>query len=281
MKSAKIKKLVSVVLCMAMLAAVAIPCSAATQIQLIESYGFEVPDSGYSYITYFENPLVMNVYTSGGVLIGSSTTVLARARSTTTDGAGRYYDTFFVRSQMDPEVTKSGSTYYRGLNFKNEAKMSLHSNQTYVNIAPMGTMPESSSTWDISFAGSASGKDFGFQIDTGYSSTVEDFCVTVDSNYTTSDKTYDVLYEYSASSYIISTAARRAANKWCTQSHQCFYAFTYRTPSSNTENMTITFYNNFRYAKNSTYSWDGSTHDVAVDTSGRSITYTVEYLNSN
>jgi hypothetical protein len=246
------------------------------------AFGFDVPSTGYTYNSWFNSARVSHVYTSNGIAIGDCVVIAARARSSTMDSSGYYYDTLLIRSQMEPLVTKSGGLYYRGLNNKNETKFTLNTDQYYVNYYPKATMPVSSSTWDVSFYGSASvDKDFRFQIGTGYSSVTKDNCFNVSTNYTSSNKTYDILYNYAVSSGLSNTPVLKAINLWCMNTHQCFYAYTYRIKSTDTLNMTVYNNVNFRYAINYSSSWNGSTGDVYYDSSGRSAAYNIIYSDSN
>ncbi len=264
-----------------LLASLLIPSNAYANNQ-ITSYGFDLPSSGYSYKTWFNEATIMDTYTENGIVIGTAVAVVARARSNQKDSTNNYYDTLLVRTQMEPRKTKSGSIWYHGMNNVAQAKLKLHNNQSYVNYEPKATMPESSSTWNVSFSGNkSSDKKFGFTLGTGYSSTTKDNAYTVSSNYYSSQKEYDIKYNYRVSANIASTAARKAINKWCTNTHQAFYAFTYRTPSNNTKNMTINYYVSFRYAFNLSQNYDGSTWDVELDSTGRTASYNINYLSSN
>ena len=207
----------------------------------VAAYGFDVPASGYNYTTWFNNARTIYVH-HNGLLIGRTVTVAARARTTTTDSSGYYYDTFLIRTQMEPRVVYSGGGYYRGLNYLSQARTTLGGDRYYVNFAPKATMPESSSTWNVSFSGNAgSDKKFGFTLGTGYSSTIKDHCYDVRTICSTGSKSYDISYNYKPSANIISTAARRARNLWCTNTHQAFYAFTYRTKNTNSTNITVQY----------------------------------------
>lgn len=246
----------------------------------VAAYGFTVPSSGYKYKTWFIDSRTITIYSSNGVKIGDAVTVAARARSNTTDSSGYYYDTMLIRVQMEPRITKSGGEYYRGLNYMNQAKTTLTGNRLYVNFAPKATMPESSSTWNVSFSGSGgTDKKFGFTLGTGYSSTIKENCYEVETHCYSSDKSYDISYNYKPSSNIISTAARRARNLWCANTHQAFYAFTYRTKSTNTQNVTVNYNASFRYARTSS-SWNGSTYDVIIIPHHRDGSMTVTYQGS-
>lgn len=278
----KAKKLVSLILALNLLLLCVVSASAETASN-VRAYGFDVPSSGYKYALW-KSKTALNVYTDTGVLIGKTTYVAVRARSNNASN-GKYYDCMLLRSQMEPIVTKSGTTYYRGLNNMNRAEMSLNNRQEYVNIFPKATMPTSSSTWNCSFGISGgtgnSGNSFGFSIGTGYSSTTQDNCFTVSSNYYSGSKKYDVKYNYSVSANVISTAARKAMNLWCTNTHQCFYGYSYTTPTNNTANLTVKYTSNFRYAMNRSSTWDGSTWDVVINTAGRTETRTYSYQGSN
>lgn len=224
----------------------------------------------------------MNTYNVNGIAVGTAVAVAARARSNKKDSAGNYYDTLLVRTQMEPRKTKSGSIWIHGMNNVAQAKLKLNNNQSYVNYEPKATMPESSSTWNVDFSGNADPKKaFGFTLGTGYSSTTKDNAYLVSSNYYTSRNEYDIKYDYKVSANIVSTAARRAINKWCTNTHQAFYGFTYRTPSNNTNNMTINYYVSFRFGNSSSSNFDGSTWDIDLNSTGRTASYNIEYLSSN
>lgn len=253
---------------------------AATQSELSQ-YGFTVPKSGFTYDSWFNDAKVLHVYTNDGIAIGDCVTVVARARSTSKDSSGYYYDTLLVRSEMEPIVTKSGKAYYRGLNYKNQASTTLNSNQLYVNYAPTASIPTASSSWNVSFSGSAdSEKKIGFSISTGYSESTAMTCYDVSANYYNSSKKYNISYDYKPFASIVSTTARKAVNKWCTQTHQCFYAFTYRTKSTNRTDMVIKYDVKFRYAFNSSSSWNYSPWDVILDSAGRSASLSLTYENS-
>lgn len=109
----KIRKIFCLILSICLLWNTQLDIKAATASQ-VRAYGFNVASEGYKYTTYFNNPTVMNVYTSNGVNIGTCVIYVARARATTLDSSGYYYDTLLIRSDMEPIVTKSNGTYYRG-----------------------------------------------------------------------------------------------------------------------------------------------------------------------
>lgn len=231
----------------------------AATIAELEAYGFSVPASGYSYRDWFAEANVITVKANNKI-IGQAVTVAAMARSTTTDSYGYYYDIFLIRTQMEPKIASYAGSTTRGLNYKARARCTLGGVREYVNFAPKATMPESSSTWNVSFSGSASDK-FGFTLGTGYSSTIKDNCYTVMTQCSSTDKSYDISYNYKPSAHIFSTAARKATNLWCTNTHQTYYAFTYRTKKGNYHNIKVYYDVSFKYALTGS-SWNGSTYDV-------------------
>ncbi len=232
----------------------------------MNAYGFDVPTSGYTYYTLFNHVTVTNVYTSSGILIGKSNAIIARARENTPDSSGYYYETFFVRSQMEPIVTHVGNEYYRGINKKNEVKFYLSAAQQYINYAPTATMPQSTSTWNVTFGGNASTTNvFGFSISTGFSSTTQDTCFTVSASYNSANRCNDIAYNYSPvrSLHVIgNTSANRAINVWCAQTHRCFYAFTYRSLPG--ETILVSYPTTFTYAITPGSSWNGSCDEVSI-----------------
>ena len=237
-----------------------VKAASATEVGL---YGFEVPSSGYIYEDYFGDPTILNVYTAGEVLIGTCVVDLVRARYRYTNSRSCYYDTLLIRAQMEPALTQYKKVYYHGISSKCEVAMTLNPNHSYVNIYPKATMPESSSTWDVSFSANGnSAKEFGFEIGTGYSSTIKDTCFDIQSNYSSKNKKDCVTYDYSVSDSLISTKAKRAINKWCTNTHQCFFAYTYTTPSNNFYQVTLDYDVRFRYTVQNSKKWDGSTLDI-------------------
>ncbi len=276
-------KIIAMLILTCMLIPVSLPVNAARAQDMIE-HGFNVPTTGYNFEIWSEETIVIKGFYLGNV-IGKTVITVARARSKLTDGNGKYSDTLFVCSQMDPKVVKkadgnSGYVYYRGMNFKSEAYMKLNSNQTYVNYAPESTMPDSSSTWDISISAGLSDEEWGFNIGTGYTSTTRDNCFTVATSIDPVEGEYDITYNYRNCDNFFGTAARRAINLWCTRSHRCYYLFKYKTPSGNTNNIRVTFNSRFRLAKNYGITWNGGTWDVENKYSGYNGA-TVTFPNSN
>lgn len=248
---------------------------------VVAEYGFKVPSTGYTWRTGFRST-ELNVYTSNIKHIGTAETVVVRARSTRKDSFGRHIDTFLIRTEMQPRRAYDPvkKEYYHGLNRKTVARLKLNSNQTHINFAPKATMPESTTTWDVSLgAGASTGGGLGFTIGTGYSSTVKDSLCTVSSKYTSSDKTYFIEYDYKVNNDFFSSAAKRATNKWANNTHHAFYAFTYAVNQSNRKDVVVDYAAYFRYAISDSKTYDGSTWDVEspLRVEAHSVTYIGSY----
>ncbi len=242
------------------LISISLPVNAARAHEM-EDCGFHVPTTGYNYEIWNEDDIVLTGFYLGRVM-GRTTITVARARSKTSDSHGKYYDTIFVRSQMNPKSQRWNGETRWAMNAGNEIYMKLNPNQSFVNYAPDSTMPESSSTWNVSVGGGYSGNGWGLTIDTGYTSTTRDNCFTVSTNCDAEEGKYDVIYNYKSYDNFFGTAARRATNLWCTRSHKCYCMFKYQTPNDNTNLMKVVFSSRFRLATTFGSTWNGGTWNV-------------------
>jgi len=241
------------------------------------AYGFGMPSSGYSYVLYGAPYTILRAYSSSGYALGDATIAAVRARSDSTYG-GYYYDVLMTRLELQPLKTPAGSGYYYwGMNQQSKITMPLNGNQLPVNFAPQASMPSGSSTWDVGFTGGISGKDFGFSLKTGYSSTITENCYDISAN--SNSGITVITYDYKTTRTLLSNSGgiKAAINKWTTNNHQTFGACTYKTPIGNTNDSVVNYSVSFRYAYvygNTT--WDGNTTqvvDAALGTASISLLY--------
>ncbi|MCL2679356.1 MAG: hypothetical protein FWF18_03640 [Dehalococcoidia bacterium] len=240
-------------------------------------YGFITPTSGYSYVLFGAPYTTLRAYSNSGHALGDATIAAVRLRPNSASG-GYYYDVLMTRVEMIPLRTPYGSGYYYwGMNEQSKITMPLNGNQTLVNFAPNATMPSGSSTWSVGFSGGVSGGNFGFNLATGYSSTLNENCYSIytAASWNTPVITYD--YKTTWTTLFNSGGLKAEINKWTTTPHKTFAACTYTTPVGNTNNSTIQYSVSFRYAfVPSNTTWNGDTTQVSSATPGTasiSLTY--------
>ncbi|MCR5087205.1 MAG: hypothetical protein K6B39_07425 [Lachnospiraceae bacterium] len=240
-----VERIVALVLAFALTIALSFEHSAAFGTSDVEAYGFTT-SSGFTYQLLYNSS---TTFTYKGKVIGRVYYTVIKASSTTTttglDGKNRRTEVLLVRAQMAPDYADTDSLRYLGLNSFNRVKMSLQGSREYIDMGPEGTMPSSQSSYTAGVGAEIGGKDkFKFSISTGYSSTSEDNCVRTHSSFY-SDTTFDADYTYTVWSNCFTSKAKRAANQWATNKHNCYYAFVYTTPTE--YYYTPTSYNNYGF----------------------------------
>ena len=246
----------------------------------VEQYGFTT-SSGFTYQRLYNSS---STFKYDGVVIGRIYYTVIKAVSTTTfrgsDGRNRKTEVILVRVQMAPDYNSHGSVTYLGLNSYNRVQLWLEGERKYIDMAPEGTMPSSSTTYTGGVGAEIGGQDkFKFSVSTGYTSTIQDNCVTAHSSFYGGYK-FDADYTYTihSNNLITSTEAKRAMNRWATNKHNCYYAYVYTTPTdyyntpTSTNNygwpMTMKIQFRFRVAETSVSTpsqWDGACMDVNRD----------------
>ncbi|MBO4788015.1 MAG: hypothetical protein J5531_03835 [Lachnospiraceae bacterium] len=246
----------------------------------VEQYGFTA-SSGF---TYQKLKAGYKEYKYDGIVIGRIYYTVIKATSTTTfrdlDGRTRRTEAILVRVQMTPQYEVRDSTTYLGLNAYNRVQLWLEGERRYIDMAPEGTMPSSSTTYTGGVGAEVGGQDkFKFSVSTGYTSTIKDNCVTTHSSFY-NDTRFDADYTYTihSNNFIASTEAKRAMNRWATNKHNCYYAYVYTTPIDyfNTPTsmnnygypMTMKIQYRFRVAETSASTpsqWDGACMEVNRD----------------
>ncbi len=221
------------------------------------TYGFHI-DSDYHSTTWYSSVNVLNVW-KGSVLLGQAyqNVGIATLKSDTS------IKTVLVRFMLCPEDTKSGTSWYHGINKEGKIVVNLDASRTYRDNKPDSSYVTYSDSCSFSLGGSVNSKgEFSGNVGIGASTTWANDCYDIVSKVTNNQKTITTTYAYTPTWNIISSAGRKKVNRWLNSTHKEYAMVQFDKDLTSTENLSITYTVSMWYAISGSSTWDGDTWDV-------------------